>query len=398
MEAHGTGTTLGDPIEAQALLATYGQDRPQDRPLWLGSVKSNIGHTQAAAGVAGVIKMVLALQHGVLPATLHADEPSPHVDWSAGAVRLLTEPVPWPAGEPPAPGRGLVVRDQRHQRARHPRGAPRAAEEPTAALHPTGPATCRARCWRPGWPLAWLVSGRTAAGLAAQAGRLAGVRGGAPGAWTRPTWGGRWRRPGRCSSTGRWSSARTGRSWRPGWPRWRRGSPRPGWSPGRGPSGGGPGGVRVPGSGGPVGRDGPGAGRGLAGVRGAAGRVRRGRWPRTWTGTWTQVLAGADGAPGLDRADVVQPALWAVMVSLAAVWQAAGVTPDAVVGHSPGGDRGGVRGRDLVAGGRGAGGGAAQPGADGRWPGGAGWCRWPSPPPGSGSGSAGGGTGWRWRR
>ncbi|WP_425264590.1 type I polyketide synthase, partial [Streptomyces cellostaticus] len=172
VEAHGTGTTLGDPIEAQALLATYGQERPGDRPLWLGSVKSNIGHTQAAAGVAGVIKMVLALQHQELPQTLHAQEPSPHVDWSAGEVQLLTEAVPWPAdGRVRRAGVSAfgISGTNAHVIVEE---APEPAEtEVSGDIGESGEAEVPAVVETAGVG-AWVVSGRSAEGLAAQAGRL----------------------------------------------------------------------------------------------------------------------------------------------------------------------------------------------------------------------------------
>ncbi|MGW2189017.1 type I polyketide synthase, partial [Streptomyces sp. NPDC001719] len=160
VEAHGTGTTLGDPIEAGALAAAYGQGRPEDRPLWLGSVKSNIGHTQIAAGVAGVIKMVLALRHELLPATLHIDAPSPHVEWDGSGLRLLTEPVKWSRGERVRRAgvssfgfsgtNAHVILEE----------APEEESEPEAAE----PA--------PGSVVPWVVSGRTGEALRQQARRL----------------------------------------------------------------------------------------------------------------------------------------------------------------------------------------------------------------------------------
>ncbi|WP_160310970.1 type I polyketide synthase, partial [Streptomyces sp. 150FB] len=333
VEAHGTGTSLGDPIEAQALLATYGQGRDAERPLWIGSLKSNIGHTQTAAGMGGVIKMVLAMEHGVLPKTLHVGEPSRHVDWSSGAVELLTEAREWPGTDRPrraaissfgvsgtnahtlieaAP---LVVPD------RDPESADPESADPTQA--DKGPAA-----------VPWLLSARTPEGLRAQAARLHSYLG--EHADARPADVG--------FSLATTRAALEHRA------------------------------VLIGGSDdelraalGDLAAETPRDSGVLAGEAHPAGKtvfVFPGQgWQ--WAGMaadllgsapvfaermaeceralgvhveWSlaAVLRGEVGAPSLARVDVVQPVSWAVMVSLAALWRSYGVEPDAVVGHSQG--------------------------------------------------------------
>ncbi|MFH8368438.1 type I polyketide synthase [Streptomyces sp. NPDC018031] len=327
VEAHGTGTTLGDPIEAQALIEAYGQDRPAGRPLWLGSLKSNIGHAQAAAGIGGVIKMVLAMRHGRLPRTLHVDRPSTHVDWSSGAVELLTEARPWPeTGAPRRAGVSSFGISGTNAHVVLEQAPP--AEDPAGetAAEPAGSA-----------PVPWVLSGRTAAALRDQARRLHAHLSAGPDP----------------------EAAEVGRTLLTGRTAWDHraavvADDRDGLLDG----------VAA------LARDEPGSCDKASVVRGVATAgakvafVFPGQGAQ-WAGMarelsatepvfaarleecaaalaphtdWSlpDVVRCAPGAPGLDRVDVVQPALWAVMVSLAEVWRAHGVTPTAVVGHSQG--------------------------------------------------------------
>ncbi|MFJ4689655.1 SDR family NAD(P)-dependent oxidoreductase, partial [Streptomyces sp. NPDC088789] len=323
LEAHGTGTTLGDPIEAQALLETYGRDRPEDRPLWLGSVKSNIGHTQAAAGVAGIIKMVMAMRHEQLPETLHVDEPTPRVDWSSGAVRLLTEARPWPAD---GPTRRAGVSSFGVS------GTNAHVVIEAAPADPRGPVDDAVNA--PDGLVPWVLSGRGEAGLRAQAGRLA--------AFVRGAGGG-------VSATGVGAALKGTRAALENRAVVLGGdvpallSGLDALAEGRsdtavvtGAEAGAPSGTVFvfPGQGGQF----VGMGRGLLGSWPVfAERMAECEEALAPYVEWSlgEVLTGSDEG-WLGRVDVVQPVLWAVMVSLAEVWRAAGVVPDAVVGHSQG--------------------------------------------------------------
>ncbi|AQA11939.1 type I polyketide synthase [Streptomyces malaysiensis] len=320
VEAHGTGTTLGDPIEAQALLATYGQEHTEDEPLWLGSVKSNFGHTQAAAGVAGIIKMVKAIEHGVLPRTLHVDEPSPHVDWSAGAVSLLTEQTEWP--ETGRPRRAAVSSFGISGTNAHtiieqaPPSRPTAAD---AAAPESG-------------ALPWLLSGGSEAALRAQAERLLEHLDADPG--LRPADVGYSLATTRAVHDRRAALVGTDRE----------DFTRALTALARGEAAA----QLVQGSG-TAGKTAfvfPGQGSQWAGMAVGlmdaspvfASRIHECAAALAEFTDWSlvDVLRGADDAPSLERVDVVQPVLFAVMVSLAELWRSLGVRPSAVVGHSQG--------------------------------------------------------------
>ncbi len=330
VEAHGTGTTLGDPIEAQALIAVYGQDRPEDRPLWLGSLKSNIGHSQAAAGVGGIIKMVMAIREGVLPRTLYADNPTPHVDWTAGDVRLLDQQRDWPeTGRPRRAGvssfgmsgtNAHVIVEQ----------AP-AAETATAPPATPDPAVFTGTL--PVVPT--LLSGRTEAALRSQAARLRTHLLARPDtpltdlAYSQATTRSAFEHRAAVLATGRDTLEEALAALAAGAP-----VTGPGVVSGTAPTAADP--VLVF----------PGQGAQWTGMArelltdsplfaALVADCERALAPHIdWS--LTAVLRGDEDAADIGRVDVVQPALWAVMVGLAGLWRSLGITPAAVVGHSQG--------------------------------------------------------------
>jgi acyl transferase domain-containing protein len=319
VEAHGTGTALGDPIEARSLLAVYGQDRPPGRPLLVGSVKSNIGHAAAAAGIAGVIKTVLAIRHGTLPRILHLDEPTPMVDWTQGAVVPLDRDVPWPdTGEPRRAGVssfGISGTNAHVLLEQAPTDAGPGDERPAGA-----------------GPVPWVVSGHTEAALRGQAGKLL--------TWLRD-------RPdagpadvGYSLATSR--AALDHRAVLFGKDSGRLLERLAALAAGAAVPGLVPGSVSAAAQGGVVfvfpgqGPQWPGMGRGLASACPVFGaRLEQCAAALAPYVDWDLFEALGDPA-ALERVDVVQPALWAVMVSLAGTWRSYGVEPSAVVGHSQG--------------------------------------------------------------
>ncbi|MBW8818767.1 MAG: type I polyketide synthase, partial [Streptomyces sp.] len=331
VEAHGTGTTLGDPIEVQALMATYGRHRSADRPLWIGSVKSNFGHAQAAAGVAGVIKMIMALRHGVLPPTLNVTVPSSAVDWSAGAVSLLAEPVAWPGGDGGRARRAGVSSfgisgTNAHVIVEEPPVAPVRAEGGSEVDGGSGSRLSAIR-----GPVPLLLSARSERGLRAQAARLLDH----PAVEAPPVDLGfsllttRAALPYRTVVVGRESGELC-----QGLAAFARAVPCSDVVSGV------------------VRGDGrvvfvfPGQGSQWVGMASglldaspvfassiAACEVALSRHV-DWS--LSDVLRAGPEVGWFDRVDVVQPVLWAVMVSLAELWRALGVVPAAVVGHSQG--------------------------------------------------------------
>ncbi len=330
VDAHGTGTTLGDPIEAQALLATYGQNRPEGRPLLLGSLKSNIGHTSAVAGVASVIKMVEAMRHGAVPKTLHVDEPTPHVDWASGAVELVTEERPWPET-------GRVRRAGVSSFGVSGTNAHVIVEQAPAEEAPEAEAEVGygpAGLVFGGGAVPWVLSGRSAAGLRGQAERLAEFVASSEASVTDLGWS--------------LASSRAGLEHRAvvlGSDREELLAALKSLEEDE-PASGVVTGVASEGNASDVVFVFPGQGSQWAGMAtellGSSsvfaerfGECADALAPHIdWVPV--DVLRGEPGAPSLDRVDVVQPMLWAVMVSLAEVWRAHGVRPAAVIGHSQG--------------------------------------------------------------